>query len=69
MARGEIYEIPSEVSHPGEPPTKRNSQLEKEEIYDNPITNDLKDDVMEEDEAFESSGPEDANEPTMDIFS
>ncbi|CAP27602.1 Protein CBG07482 [Caenorhabditis briggsae] len=68
MAREEIYEIPSEVSHKGESTTKRNSQLEKEEIYDNPITKDLKDDVMEEDEAFESSGPEDANEPTMDFF-
>ncbi|UMM27477.1 hypothetical protein L5515_010752 [Caenorhabditis briggsae] len=68
MTRGEFYEIPSEESHPGEPSTKRNSQLEKEEdIYDNPTTNDSNDDVMDENEAFESSG-DDANEPTMDFF-
>ncbi|PIC23797.1 hypothetical protein B9Z55_017369 [Caenorhabditis nigoni] len=62
MVKGEIYEIPSEVSRPGEPSTKRNSQLEKEEdIFDNPIRNDSNDDVMEEDDAFESCG-EDTND-------
>ncbi|CAO4363417.1 unnamed protein product [Caenorhabditis nigoni] len=69
LARGEIYEIPSEESHQGEPSTKRRSQLENEEdIFDDAITNDSKDDVMGNDEAFESSGCEDDNEPTMDFF-
>ncbi|PIC52423.1 hypothetical protein B9Z55_002534 [Caenorhabditis nigoni] len=45
-----------------EPSTKRTSQLEKEEdIFDNPIRNDSNDDVMEEDDAFESCG-EDTND-------
>ncbi|PIC33632.1 hypothetical protein B9Z55_013542 [Caenorhabditis nigoni] len=69
LARGEIYEIPSEESHQGEPSTKRISQLENEEnIYDDAITNDSKDDVMGNNEAFESSGCEDDNEPSMDFF-
>ncbi|CAO4380884.1 unnamed protein product [Caenorhabditis nigoni] len=61
MARGEIYENPSEVSHPGEPSTKRNSQLGKEEyIFDNPITNDSNDDANDS-RQFSSIAKKDRN--------